>query len=42
MDIAELQRTIERDIASIRNESDLRNVRDRYLSRKNGEICTER
>jgi phenylalanyl-tRNA synthetase alpha chain len=38
MDIAELQRTIERDIASIRNESDLRNVRDRYLSRKNGEI----
>ena len=38
MDIAELQGTIERDIASIRNESDLRHVRDRYLSRKNGEI----
>jgi phenylalanyl-tRNA synthetase alpha chain len=38
MDIPELQRAIERDIASIRNEADLRNVRDRYLARKNGEI----
>src|SRR5215203_2719815 len=38
MDISELQRTIERDIASIRSEADLRSVRDRYLSRKNGEI----
>ena len=41
MDILELQRTIERDLASIRNESDLRTVRDRYLSRKNGEISNQ-
>jgi len=38
MDIGELQRTIARDIAAIRNDSDLRAVRDRYLSRKSGEI----
>ena len=38
MDIAELQRTIEREIASIKTEIDLRQVRDRYLSRKSGEI----
>jgi phenylalanyl-tRNA synthetase alpha chain len=40
MDIGELQRTIARDIAAIRNDADLRTVRDRYLSRKHGEIST--
>jgi len=40
MDIAQLQRTVEHDIASIQSEADLRLVRDRYLSRKNGEIST--
>ena len=40
MDIAQLQRTIDQDIASIHSEADLRLVRDRYLSRKNGEITT--
>jgi phenylalanyl-tRNA synthetase alpha chain len=38
MDIAELQRTLERDIASVHNEADLRTVRDRYLARKGGVI----
>ena len=38
MDIAELQRTLERDIASIQSEADLRAVRDRYLARKGGVI----
>jgi len=38
MDIAELQRTIEHDIAAIRTEADLRAVRDRYLARKGGVI----
>jgi phenylalanyl-tRNA synthetase alpha chain len=41
MDIAELQRGIERDIESIRNAADLRAVRDRYLSRKSGVISLE-
>src|SRR4051794_3762658 len=41
MDIAELQRDIERDIGSIRNAADLRTVRDRYLSRKSGVISVE-
>jgi phenylalanyl-tRNA synthetase alpha chain len=41
MDIAELQRTIERDVASIKNAADLRTVRDRYLSRKSGVISVE-
>ena len=40
MDIAELQRTIEQDIAAIRTEADLRTVRDRYLARKGGVIST--
>jgi phenylalanyl-tRNA synthetase alpha chain len=38
MDIAELQRTVERDIAAIKSEADLRAVRDRYLARKGGVI----
>jgi len=38
MDIAELQRTIEQDIASIKSEADFRAVRDRYLARKGGVI----
>jgi phenylalanyl-tRNA synthetase alpha chain len=38
MDIGELQRTFERDVASIASEADLRALRDRYLSRKNGLI----
>src|SRR5437867_623519 len=41
MDIAELQRSIERDIASIKNATDLRTARDRYLSRKSGVISVE-
>ena len=41
MDIAELQRTIERDIGSIKSAADLRTVRDRYLSRKSGVISVE-
>jgi phenylalanyl-tRNA synthetase alpha chain len=41
MDIAELQRTLERDIGSIKNAADLRTVRDRYLSRKSGVISVE-
>jgi len=41
MDIAELQRAIERDIDAIRNAADLRAVRDRYLSRKSGLISLE-
>jgi phenylalanyl-tRNA synthetase alpha chain len=38
MNIPDLQREIERDIASIKNTADLRAVRDRYLSRKSGKI----
>jgi phenylalanyl-tRNA synthetase alpha chain len=38
MDIAELQQTLEREIASIKSEADLRAVRDRYLARKGGVI----
>jgi Aminoacyl tRNA synthetase class II, N-terminal domain len=38
MSIPDLQREIERDIASIKNTADLRAVRDRYLSRKSGTI----
>lgn len=38
MNIADLQRDIERDIASIKTAADLRAVRDRYLSRKSGKI----
>jgi phenylalanyl-tRNA synthetase alpha chain len=38
MDIAELQRTIEREIGSIKTDADLRAVRDRYLARKGGII----
>ena len=38
MNIPELQRDLERDIASIRTAADLRAVRDRYLSRKSGRI----
>ena len=38
MSIPELQRDIERDIASIRTAADARAVRDRYLSRKSGRI----
>jgi phenylalanyl-tRNA synthetase alpha chain len=34
----DLQRDIERDIASIRSATDVRAVRDRYLSRKSGKI----
>lgn len=40
MDIEELQRTVERDIASITSEADLRVVRERYLARKGGVIST--
>jgi phenylalanyl-tRNA synthetase alpha chain len=38
MNYPELQRDLERDIASIRSAADLRGVRDRYLSRKSGKI----
>jgi phenylalanyl-tRNA synthetase alpha chain len=38
MSIPDLQREIERDIASIKSTADLRAVRDRYLSRKSGKI----
>jgi phenylalanyl-tRNA synthetase alpha chain len=38
MSIPDLQREIERDIASIKTTADLRAVRDRYLSRKSGTI----
>jgi phenylalanyl-tRNA synthetase alpha chain len=38
MNIPDLQREIERDIASIKNTADLRAVRDRHLSRKSGKI----
>jgi len=40
MDIAELQRTVERDLASIQSEADLRAIRDRYLARKGGILST--
>src|SRR5512135_3582046 len=40
MDIAELQRTLEREIAAIRNDADVRAVRDRYLARKGGVVST--
>jgi phenylalanyl-tRNA synthetase alpha chain len=38
MNIPEIQRDLERDIASIKTAADLRAVRDRYLSRKSGRI----
>jgi phenylalanyl-tRNA synthetase alpha chain len=38
MDIIELQRTIEQEIASIRTEAELRAIRDKYLARKGGVI----
>ena len=38
MSIPELQRDIERDVASIKTAADVRAVRDRYLSRKSGRI----
>jgi phenylalanyl-tRNA synthetase alpha chain len=38
MNVPDLQRDFDRDIASIRNAADLRAVRDRYLSRKSGRI----
>ena len=40
MDIEELQRTVERDIASIKSEVDVRTIRERYLARKGGVIST--
>src|SRR4051812_871602 len=40
MDIAELQRTFERDLAALKTEADLRAIRDRYLARKGGVIST--
>src|SRR3954468_14517815 len=40
MDIEELQRTVERDVASIKNEADVRTIRERYLARKGGLIST--
>src|SRR5215471_26530 len=36
MDIPDLQRTFERELASIASEADLRELRDRYLARKGG------
>jgi phenylalanyl-tRNA synthetase alpha chain len=36
MDIPDLQRTFERELASIASEADLRALRDRYLARKGG------
>jgi phenylalanyl-tRNA synthetase alpha chain len=39
MDIAELQQTFAREIASGTTEADLRALRDKYLSRKNGVIA---
>jgi len=38
MNIAELQQTFERDVASATTEAALRALRDKYLSRKNGVI----
>lgn len=38
MSIPDLQRDIERDIASIRTAADARAVRDRYLARRSGKI----
>ncbi|HEX5313722.1 MAG TPA: phenylalanine--tRNA ligase subunit alpha, partial [Gammaproteobacteria bacterium] len=38
MDIADLRRRLELDIASIKTEAELRALRDRYLARKNGLI----
>ncbi|MGH9410616.1 MAG: phenylalanine--tRNA ligase subunit alpha [Vicinamibacterales bacterium] len=38
MDYPELQRDLERDIASVKSLADVRAVRDRYLSRKGGRI----
>ena len=40
MDIEELQRTVERDVASAKSEADVRAVRERYLARKGGVIST--
>src|SRR5689334_18450612 len=40
MDIDELQRTVERDVASIKTEADVRAIRERYLARKGGVIST--
>ena len=40
MDIAELQRSVERDVAAIKTDADLRTVRDRYLARKGGLISS--
>src|SRR5262245_63441035 len=40
MDIPELQRTFERELASAAGEADVRALRDRYLARKGGIAST--